>query len=155
MKTTRSTMLKGLLGATGLLAAAVMPAAAQKGLEEPFQEAFKQSLAGKTVAVSWAYSPSYAKPLSVPQGLITLLTSLAATVPEFRAKLHDGILANAEKWAAARPNDPQIQAAIEQLKTPEGFMAALIVGGIMLFVLSIVLGALGGFVGATVSRRRR
>ncbi len=88
-------------------------------------------------------------------GLTTLLTSLAATVPEFRAKLHDGILMNAEKWAAARPNDQQIQQAIEQLKTPEGFMAALIVGGIMLFVLSIILGALGGFVGATVSRRRR
>jgi hypothetical protein len=88
-------------------------------------------------------------------GMITLLTSLAATVPEFRAKLHDGIMTNAEKWAAARPNDQQIQAAIEQLKSPEGFMAALIVGGIMLFVLSIVLGALGGFVGAAVSRRRR
>ena len=88
-------------------------------------------------------------------GLTTLLTSLAASVPEFRTKLHDEILKNAEKWAAARPSDLQIQAAIEQLKTPEGFMAALIVGGIMLFVLSIVLGALGGFVGATVSRRRR
>jgi knotted carbamoyltransferase YgeW len=37
-------------------------------------------LAGKTVAVSWAYSPSYAKPLSVPQGLITLLTRYGAHV---------------------------------------------------------------------------
>ncbi|MEW6744918.1 MAG: knotted carbamoyltransferase YgeW [Planctomycetota bacterium] len=33
-----------------------------------------RGLAGKTIAVSWAYSPSYAKPLSVPQGLIMLLT---------------------------------------------------------------------------------
>jgi knotted carbamoyltransferase YgeW len=38
------------------------------------------SLAGKRVAVSWAYSPSYAKPLSVPQGLITLLTRFGAHV---------------------------------------------------------------------------
>ncbi len=30
-------------------------------------------LRGKKVAVSWAYAPSYAKPLSVPQGLIMLL----------------------------------------------------------------------------------
>lgn len=31
------------------------------------------SLRGLRVAVSWAYAPSYAKPLSVPQGLCTLL----------------------------------------------------------------------------------
>ncbi len=37
-------------------------------------------LAGKKVAVSWAYSPSYAKPLSVPQGLVTLLTRFGAHV---------------------------------------------------------------------------
>ncbi len=30
-------------------------------------------LRGLKVAVSWAYAPSYAKPLSVPQGLLTLL----------------------------------------------------------------------------------
>lgn len=38
------------------------------------RERFPEGPAGKTIAVSWAYSPSYAKPLSVPQGLITLLT---------------------------------------------------------------------------------
>ncbi|HZD80370.1 MAG TPA: ornithine carbamoyltransferase [Actinomycetota bacterium] len=32
-----------------------------------------QDLRGLRVAVSWAYAPSYAKPLSVPQGLLTLL----------------------------------------------------------------------------------
>jgi knotted carbamoyltransferase YgeW len=37
-------------------------------------------LAGKKIAVSWACSPSYAKPLSVPQGLITLLTRFGAHV---------------------------------------------------------------------------
>jgi len=37
------------------------------------REAFPEGVAGKTIAVSWAYSPSYAKPLSVPQGLISLL----------------------------------------------------------------------------------
>jgi knotted carbamoyltransferase YgeW len=37
------------------------------------KEHFGGELKGKKVAVTWAYSPSYAKPLSVPQGLITLL----------------------------------------------------------------------------------
>ncbi len=37
-------------------------------------------LRGKKIAVSWAYSPSYAKPLSVPQGLIMLLTRYGAEV---------------------------------------------------------------------------
>ncbi len=37
-------------------------------------------LRGKRIAVSWAYSPSYAKPLSVPQGLITLLTRFGMDV---------------------------------------------------------------------------
>ncbi|MCA9546233.1 MAG: hypothetical protein KC613_17635 [Myxococcales bacterium] len=33
---------------------------------------------GKKITVSWAYSPSYAKPLSVPQGLIMLLSRFGA-----------------------------------------------------------------------------
>jgi ornithine carbamoyltransferase len=38
------------------------------------KERFHGELEGRTIAVSWAYSPTYAKPLSVPQGLIMLLT---------------------------------------------------------------------------------
>lgn len=44
-------------------------------LEDNFDD-----LAGRRIAVTWAYSPSYAKPLSVPQGLITLLTRFGADV---------------------------------------------------------------------------
>ncbi|MDH3755642.1 MAG: knotted carbamoyltransferase YgeW [Acidimicrobiia bacterium] len=44
-------------------------------LEEKFGR-----LADRRITVSWAYSPSYAKPLSVPQGLITLLTRFGAHV---------------------------------------------------------------------------
>lgn len=49
----------------------------------------EQIVRGLKIAVSWAYAPSYAKPMSVPQGLIMLMTrfgmhvSLAAP-PEFR-----------------------------------------------------------------------
>jgi knotted carbamoyltransferase YgeW len=38
------------------------------------REKFPGGLAGKTITMSWAYSPSYAKPLSVAQGIITLMT---------------------------------------------------------------------------------
>ncbi|MDP6935285.1 MAG: knotted carbamoyltransferase YgeW, partial [Myxococcota bacterium] len=44
------------------------------------QERFPDGLQGRKIAVSWAYSPSYAKPLSVPQGLAMLLPRLGADV---------------------------------------------------------------------------
>jgi knotted carbamoyltransferase YgeW len=37
-------------------------------------------LAGKKLAMSWAYSPSYGKPLSVPQGIIGLMTRFGMQV---------------------------------------------------------------------------
>jgi len=33
-----------------------------------------ENLKGKKIAMTWAYSPSYGKPLSVPQGIIALMT---------------------------------------------------------------------------------
>ncbi len=44
------------------------------------RERFPKGLKGVKVAVSWAYSPSYAKPLSVPQGLAMLLPRLGCEV---------------------------------------------------------------------------
>lgn len=44
------------------------------------RERFGGDLAGKTVTMSWAYSPSYAKPLSVAQGIITLFTRFGMNV---------------------------------------------------------------------------
>ncbi|MEF3695227.1 MAG: knotted carbamoyltransferase YgeW [Candidatus Cloacimonadota bacterium] len=37
-------------------------------------------LKGKKIAMSWAYSPSYGKPLSVPQGVINLMTRFGMEV---------------------------------------------------------------------------
>ncbi len=59
-------------------------------------------VAGRNITVSWAYSPSYAKPLSVPQGLVTLLTRVGANVtlahpPGYR--LTDATLIAAEENA--------------------------------------------------------
>lgn len=70
----------------------------QCDVDHPFQtladlmtikERFGENLRGLKIAVSWAYAPSYAKPLSVPQGLITLLTRYGMHVtlahpPEFK-----------------------------------------------------------------------
>ena len=39
-----------------------------------------EALRGKRLAMSWAYSPSYGKPLSVPQGVIGLLTRFGMNV---------------------------------------------------------------------------
>jgi knotted carbamoyltransferase YgeW len=39
-----------------------------------------EALKGKKIAMTWAYSPSYGKPLSVPQGIIGLMTRLGMDV---------------------------------------------------------------------------
>ena len=39
-----------------------------------------ENLKGKKVAMSWAYSPSYGKPLSVPQGIVGLMTRFGMDV---------------------------------------------------------------------------
>jgi ornithine carbamoyltransferase len=59
-------------------------------IEERFST---RSLEGMKVCVSWAFAPSYAKPMSVPQGLALLLPRFGANVviarpPEFRLMTH-------------------------------------------------------------------
>ena len=44
------------------------------------REKLGSNLRGRKLAVSWAYAPSYAKPLSVPQGLIMLMTRFGMDV---------------------------------------------------------------------------
>ena len=61
-------------------------------------------LRGKKIALTWAYSPSYAKPLSVPQGIAMLLTRYGADVtlahPE-GYRLMDDTLETSRQHAAA------------------------------------------------------
>jgi len=59
-------------------------------IEEHFST---RSLEGMKICVSWAYAPSYAKPMSVPQGLALLLPRFGANViiarpPEYRLMTH-------------------------------------------------------------------
>ncbi len=62
-----------------------------------------ENLRGKKVAMTWAYSPSYGKPLSVPQGVIGLMTRLGMDVslayPE-GYEVMDGVVDIAKKQAA-------------------------------------------------------
>jgi N-acetylornithine carbamoyltransferase len=44
------------------------------------REIYGNDLKGLKIAVSWAFAPSYLKPLSVPQGLITLMTRFGLDV---------------------------------------------------------------------------
>ena len=63
-----------------------------------------ENLKGKKLAMTWAYSPSYGKPLSVPQGVIGLFTRLGLDVtlayPE-GYEVMPGVVEVAKKNAAA------------------------------------------------------
>ncbi|MDZ7359832.1 MAG: ornithine carbamoyltransferase [candidate division KSB1 bacterium] len=53
------------------------------------REIFGKNLRGRKIAVAWTYAPSYAKPMSVPQGLIMLMTRFGLDVtlahpPEYK-----------------------------------------------------------------------
>ena len=63
------------------------------------QEHFGGSVEGRRITMSWAYSPSYAKPLSVPQGVVSLLTRFGAHVTLAHPRGY-GLLADPMHWAA-------------------------------------------------------
>jgi knotted carbamoyltransferase YgeW len=63
-----------------------------------------KGLRGRKFVISWAYSPSYGKPLSVPQGLIGLLPRFGIDVTLAHPEGYDllpEVLAEAKKQAAA------------------------------------------------------
>ena len=62
------------------------------------REHFGGDVRGRNITVSWAYSPSYAKPLSVPQGLVSLLTRFGAHVTLAHPKGYD-LLPEPMQWA--------------------------------------------------------
>ena len=48
-----------------------------------------ENLKGKKLAMSWAYSPSYGKPLSVPQGMIGLMSRFGMDIVLAHPKGYD------------------------------------------------------------------
>jgi hypothetical protein len=79
-----------------------------------------------------------------------LATAVFRTGGELRQKMLEAL-----QQAASRSSDPQVQAAFDQLKTPEGIAFVMIFAMIVLFVFSIAAGALSGaLTGAFLGRRR-
>jgi hypothetical protein len=79
---------------------------------------------------------------------------LAASVSDFRIKLREQLLENAQKLAASHPADPQIQLLLAQMKTPEGLLVVIIAASILFFVISVLLAGLGGALGGAILGRR-
>lgn len=57
-----------------------------------------EKLKGKKIAMTWAYSPSYGKPLSVPQGVVGLMTRMGMDVTLAHPEGYD-IFGNVEEVA--------------------------------------------------------
>jgi len=76
-----------------------------------------ENLKGKKIAMSWAYSPSYGKPLSVPQGVIGLMTRFGMDVsfayPE-GYNVMDEVVDVARKNAAESGGSFEIASSMEE-----------------------------------------
>jgi knotted carbamoyltransferase YgeW len=75
-----------------------------------------ESLRGKKIAMTWAYSPSYGKPLSVPQGVIGLMTRFGMDVALAHPEGYDLI---PDVVKVARDNAKASGGAFRQVKTME------------------------------------
>jgi len=84
------------------------------------REKFPEGVRGLKMAVSWAYAPSYAKPMSVPQGLIWLMTRFGIDVtlahpPEYSLmkQVVEDARTNAEKSGSSFTITDDMDAAFE------------------------------------------
>jgi hypothetical protein len=88
-------------------------------------------------------------------GISVIFESLGAALFHTGGQVRQKML-EALQQAASRSNDPQVQAAFDQLKTPEGLAAMLIVGLVVLCLVSIAAGSIAGaLTGAFLGRRNR
>jgi knotted carbamoyltransferase YgeW len=74
------------------------------------------ALRGKKLAMTWAYSPSYGKPLSVPQGIVALMTRFGMDVVLAHPEGYDLVnepLDAARRFAAARGGSFSIATSME------------------------------------------
>ncbi len=87
--------------------------------------------------------------------IAAVMESLAVVVfhvgGEIRQKMLEGL-----QQAATRSSDPQVQAAFDRLKTPEGIALMFAFGLLVLFIVAIAAGSLAGaLTGAFLGRRKR
>jgi knotted carbamoyltransferase YgeW len=75
------------------------------------------ALKGKKLAMTWAYSPSYGKPLSVPQGIVALMTRFGMNVVLAHPEGYDLVnepLDAARRFAAASGGTFSIAGSMEE-----------------------------------------
>jgi hypothetical protein len=88
-------------------------------------------------------------------GLSAVFETVAAILFHTGGQLRQK-MAEALQQAAARSSDPQVQAAFERLRTPEGFALLLVFGLVFLFLVSIAAASLAGaLTGGLLGRRTR
>ena len=90
-------------------------------------------------------------------GFFALVTSAAIALQAF--VLHRGnqfrdLVRSTIERAASRNPDPQVQQMIQWMQTPEGLAFLAISSLVLLFFAFLLLGSLGGLVGASLGRRR-
>ena len=68
-------------------------------------------------------------------------------------QLRSVLMATLEQ-AASRNPDPRVQPMMQWIRTPEGLAFLIITGMVLLFAAFLVLGSLGGLVGASLNRKR-
>ncbi len=83
--------------------------------------------------------------------IVAVVAAAVAVIPSGRTKLREFIVTPLEKWVASHPGD---QAALDQIRTPEGMIMTLVLLVIFLLLLNIVCGGLGGALGASIFGRR-
>ena len=66
-----------------------------------------ENLKGKKIAMTWAYSPSYGKPLSVPQGVVGLMTRFGMDVVLAHPEGYD-IMPEVEEVAKKNITPPEV-----------------------------------------------
>jgi hypothetical protein len=86
-------------------------------------------------------------------GILGAFVAVALLLTDVSIGIHGAVL-EAIGQAAARSNDQQVQAAIENFKSPQGFAVLMAFGVVFLFLLFVVLGSIGGAVGAVILSRR-
>jgi knotted carbamoyltransferase YgeW len=76
-----------------------------------------ENLKGKKIAMTWAYSPSYGKPLSVPQGIISLMTRFGMEVTLAQPEGYDLVpecMKNASEFASTSGGSFSVSNSMEE-----------------------------------------
>ncbi len=87
-------------------------------------------------------------------GLTALITVVTVLVLHLQSQFRDLMLKTVEQ-RVGNPSDPQMQAAVQWLHTPEGFAIALVFSLFFALLVSMLFSAAGCMIVAALSRERK